>query len=141
MIGETLRRAAALMRERAGAVRPSPWWVHYTDPDMVWWGDQERVRDLDANPSATDAEIEETWNHAGDLVTVPGDPALPSTTALAEHIASWHPAVALAVADMLEAVAAYRDFNERLLAVDDAEVFCEREALAVARAYLGEVAS
>lgn len=51
----------------------------------------------------------------------------------AEHIASWHPAVALAVADWLDRLAGAYDFT--YLTPDSVPTM--REALAVARAYLG----
>jgi hypothetical protein len=63
----------------------------------------------------------------------------------ATHIASWHPAVALAVAALLDREAA--DQGERLAdlrsafgeAGDDFMPDCDPLLLAVARAYLGEV--
>jgi hypothetical protein len=80
MTAELLREAAALMRERAEAATPGPW--------------------MRAEP----------WDRAVGQVD---GPWVAETTALgqataanAEHIASWHPAVALAVADWLDAVAA-----------------------------------
>lgn len=60
-----------------------------------------------------------------------------STEELAEHIAAWHPAVALAVADLLdlviEAVANAGDIDWFIRTSPTA-----RRALAVARAFLGE---
>lgn len=50
----------------------------------------------------------------------------------AEHIASWHPAVALAVVDWLNAYA------ERMEVLGHAIGSNQGHALAVARAYLGE---
>ncbi len=64
----------------------------------------------------------------------------------AEHIASWHPAVALAVADWLDAEARKREaiegFDRAYGAEPDAGILAARAndigpALAVARAYLG----
>lgn len=46
------------------------------------------------------------------------------------HVASWHPAVALAVADWLDDAATLADETGRI----------DRHALAVARAYIGESA-
>jgi hypothetical protein len=52
----------------------------------------------------------------------------------AEHIASWHPAVALAVADWLDLIANWRGPDgERRWDQSDS---CDFAALAVARAYL-----
>jgi hypothetical protein len=61
---------------------------------------------------------------------------LPIDRADAEHIASWHPAVAIAVADLLDRVA------DKWVAVSGGSrpVFDDEvAALAVARAYLGRV--
>jgi hypothetical protein len=98
---EALRRAAALMRERAEAAEAS------LTPD--WWE-----------------------AHALDWLT--GASGVPS---LAAHIASWHPAVALAVADWLDEAAALiaAAFNPEGLVEHRPDL---RAALAAARAYLGE---
>ena len=57
------------------------------------------------------------------------------------HIASWHPAVALAVADWLDAVAEAWPISEPDYGLSvRAEAVGHRQALAVARAYLGEPA-
>jgi len=102
---ETLRRAASLMRERAEAATPGPWRVvadSDTGETSVLGGPYDRYL----------ADVHE-WS------TGIGNPA---------HIASWHPAVALAVADWLEVTA--RDVGTSTLAF--------HAALAVARAHLGE---
>lgn len=63
---------------------------------------------------------------------------LPIERADAEHIASWHPDVALAVADWLDDEA---DDAERFQAQTRApRLMVPRRALAVARAYLGGAA-
>ena len=108
MSAETLRRAASLMRERAEEATEGPW--------TTW---------ADPKPGIDKAAVETAWTRGdpddgGSLVTDWCD--LPD----AEHIASWHPAVALAVADWLDATAARIE-----------EI---HEALTVARAYLGESA-
>ncbi len=107
MSAEMLRRAAALMRERARraerAVGTGGGWVA-------------------------------TWDHsvaASDGARIADCFGSGLTTA---HIASWHPAVALAVADWLDHAAMSADLN-RSPYVDDHL----SHALAVARAYLGEV--
>ena len=103
---ETIRRAAALMRERAeaamrdGASKP-PWAVGARQS----CGCCEVVTDAD-----------------GSQITVADDRQ-------SGHIASWHPFAALAVADWLDAAAQAWD-----------EGMEWDEALAVARAYLGEAA-
>jgi hypothetical protein len=113
---ETLRRAAALMRERAEAARAGRW-------------------------LADGSELFADWEDSRYIGVCDGSLA-EGNVANAEHIASWHPAVALAVADWLDAQAA------------DVESFVDGEvgwvtvewraantaALIVARAYLGEVA-
>lgn len=74
MSAETLRRAAALMRERAEAATPGPWATGRSSDDMPafvrkpgWWVIASRTDDGDAH-----------------------------------HIASWQPLVALAVAEWLD---------------------------------------
>lgn len=101
-----LRRAAALIRERAEAARTSI------------------------------PEVCPEW-HSKEALMAHG-----KTEGDAEHIASWHPAVALAVADWLDREAveheryvsqAVRDSTVRTAYADERA----RHALAVARAYLG----
>ena len=130
MSAETLRRAAALMRERAEAATPGPWVV----------GPYHQLTSV--------------LSHDGGLtIASVGAVRLPFVEADAAHIASWHPAVALAVADWLtfiadaresiDAIAQMRSRNGAgwLTATDPASrVFrdMEEHALTVARAYLGE---
>jgi hypothetical protein len=75
MSAEVLRRAAALMRERAEAATPGPWFTG-------------RSHDDDATP----------------FVRKPGWWVVASRTddGDARHIASWSPVAALAVADWLD---------------------------------------
>lgn len=120
MSAETLRRAAALMRERATAATPGPWHV-CESPE--WHEDSDQaICGPSHEPTALMAE---EWYEDED-----GEP----TAAIdAHHIASWHPAVALTVAVWLESHAdihTLRACDERLVAP------CP--ALAVARAYLRE---
>lgn len=77
--------AAALMRERAAACR------HSADGATIW------------RPGPPDSY----GNKPTVVVDLPGDPepymvAAGSSDEDTEHIASWHPAVALAVADLIE---------------------------------------
>lgn len=95
-----LRRAAALMRERAEAATPGPW-SNRRGP-----GEHVVRHDSGAPLAAT------------------------NTRADRRHIASWHPLVALAVADWLEAQA-YSIYVTPDLPSAAA-------ALIAARAYLGE---
>lgn len=131
MSAGTLRRAAALMRERAEAASPPPWVAFRA----------RATNPLDRAP----------------IIGVTRDLAVDYDTDLfatqkcraedAEHIASWHPAVALAVADWLDHQAyefdrymnrqmdPTRRFNSLWLTKAQDE---HADALAVARAYLGE---
>ena len=111
MSADVLRRAAALMRERAEGATPGPW-----ERDGGW---------------AFAAPAPESWEGPyliGETYGTRND---------AEHITSWHPAVALAVADLLDAHAEtydgadLRDGGRYSLEQDD-------WADAAARAYLGE---
>jgi hypothetical protein len=102
------------MRERAEAATPGPWFANpggYVELDEFLEGE-------DFNGVA------DTWNR--------------SDGNNAAHIASWHPAVALAVADWLDEVAARAESKVKHGGNDAAVWSHERDALAVARAYLGE---
>lgn len=101
---ETLRRAAALMRERAEAADEGPWVAPAQSSHADWHG------------------LQNAYFALGNVFI----------KANAEHIASWHPAVALAVADWLDDLAARITLTRQLRHEDE-----ERQALAVARAYLG----
>jgi hypothetical protein len=104
---ETIRRAAALMRERAGGCEPRRW--HWRAGEK---GYPQLVRS-DGNV----ALIAETYI---------GPEHRPYE---AEHIASWSPPVALAVAEWLDdAAEAYQAFPDSV----------PGHSLKVARAYLGE---
>ena len=107
MSAETLRRAASLMRERAEGATPGPW-TCYGD-HLVWPSEQ--------GPAANDP-----------ILAMVGEAHEDS----AEHIASWHPAVALAVADWLDQAAIHVDGGSLLHHPMSAR------AEVVARAYLGE---
>ena len=116
---ETIRRAAALMRERAEAATPGPWLgVIGKFKDAEWpcviaaQGDPNDPRTwlMGAGNGAANAEADAT------------------------HSGSWHPLVALAVADWLEASAATAVRAE----AEGASVHPDSYALKVARAYLGE---
>ena len=117
MSGDVLRRAAGLMRERAEAATPGPWFA-----DDVYGTVTAGLR------SAREAYDREYDNSDPDPWVIPESQDSSTYVPDLRHIASWHPAVALAVADWLDGEAA----------------FCEAEdvpptpqALAVARAYLG----
>jgi hypothetical protein len=118
MTAELLRRAAAKMREAAEGATPGPW---------SEWG----VQPLDGeryDAIGNDETEREVCSFA------------PSSQASADswHIASWHPAVALAVADWLDDHAAFaeqaaKDF-ERPELLDAPDPLADK----VARLYLGE---
>ena len=124
MSAEILRRAASLMRERAEAASPSPWEPSHR-PDMDWLSKSLLVDSSDHEPGSAVMKgdrhvMASVWPHR-------------AAAASAEHIASWHPAVALAVADWLDWVT---EAVDGLLLPFDAPLYVR--ALAVARAYLGD---
>ena len=112
---EVLREAAALMRERAEAASPSPWSRH-----RFFW----KVGSTRGLPDEYWVSIEDS---EGVLACMPEEASASKPNA--EYIASWHPAVALAVADWLDLCAEHHD-----------ELPCPAmdHAATVARAYLGE---
>ncbi len=125
---ETLRRAAALMRQRAEAASCGPWIVESDGDGNLW------IQDPVA-PLACIGEEEDA-----------------STRADAEYIAAMHPGVALAIADQWDAVIedmGDEEVVERGVAGVGVLVlgclFTPRKtwtaALAAARAFLGEEAA
>lgn len=120
MSAEVLRRAAALMRERATA-RAVPEGVWFVEDD----GDEFNV--LCPDPSALRFPFD----------VVRGVPYDVDTSPLAEHIASWHPAVALAVAGWLDHTAAQVEAGWAGVPAEEHQ----SHALAVAYAYLSEEAA
>ena len=127
MSAEKLREAAALMRERAEAATRGPW---RADGTTVGGARHQPV-------------VMGGFDSSGSLQ----DPCAPWD---AEHIASWHPAVALAVADWLDEAADHLDVYEDddlhpalrphvcPTALEGTECSVLEQALVVARAYLGE---
>lgn len=120
-LAETLRRAAALMRERAGGCEPRRW--HWEA--LGGKGYPQRVTS-DGNV----ALIAETFIDPG------------RRPYEAEHIASWSPPVALAVAGWLDSRAGDADSATPANGSWDL-TWCDdppgiKAALEVARAYLGE---
>lgn len=115
---EILREAAALMRQRAEAAT----WARHADEQVPTWT-------YDGNPSG--AVMAGRWcvGQASAYGDGRGD------NRLADHIASWHPAVALAVAEVLDT---WADLG---LLDSGGTLPRERDAiLAVARAYLRDEA-
>lgn len=121
---ETLRKAASLMRERAEAATPGPWRTSHARQTHVW---------ADRDPAGFDAF------HVAHCCDALGRDA---DAGDAEHIASWHPDVALAVADWLES--AWMDWVREesslgarsVRSMSGASNDADPRALAVARAYL-----
>lgn len=112
---DLLREAAALMRERAEAATPGPWETSVNDSGVSYRLLDASVITASLGDHVATAEL--------DLHAIEGPHGAEGADAY--HIASWHPAVALAVAVLLEGMAAEKwDFRHD-------------EALAVARAYLG----
>jgi len=108
---ETLRRAASLMRERAEGATPGPWRAEWLDGTAA----------MPVDTWAVTPGVAETnrWTRGG---------------INAAHIASWHPAVALAVADWLSDVA---NRHEASGAEGGIAPVDHPFALTVARSYLG----
>jgi hypothetical protein len=109
---DLLRRAASLMRERAGGCQPRRW---------HWEALGEKRYPQRVSSDGNVAIIAETFI----------DPA--HRPFEAEHIASWSPPIALAVAELLDRIAWMGELDPDSLG----RVGCD-EAVAVARAYLGE---
>jgi hypothetical protein len=132
MSSEELRQAAGLMRERAEAAGVQPW-----EPNDAL------TRNPLSESGATYIRHEVRGPHKGDDWPFIAEA---NATQYAVHIASWHPTVALAVADWLdqeaEAFDAHmarqadpkRRFNTLWLELSRQR---HEHALAVARAYLG----
>jgi hypothetical protein len=116
---EVIRSAAAMMRERARAATPGRWQAG-VNPRGVFI----------EQTSGHHLVAEVGWCPSHRLQQIPE----------AEHIASWHPLVALAVADWLDNAALESDALEAAgcSPLMDAGVY---RATAVARAYLGEAAT
>lgn len=118
MSAELLREAAAKARELATAATPGPWADPYFEDerehpgDGGWWIHNGQVGTAEYAVAAT-------------------VPFNPRGQADAEHIAAWHPAVALVAADLWDNAADWVEFsgNEGSDGI--------RQALAFARVFLG----
>jgi hypothetical protein len=134
MSGDVLRRAARLMRERAEAASAGPWTSQgggFVMPPTPW-------------------SVGTTWRDAAIIHPNFANGGVQRANADAAHIASWHPAVALAVADWLDNTAYWltcdecnaskdrcteaRQAGKRACCPDCSHA---RAATSVARAYLG----
>lgn len=123
---ETLRKAAALIRERANAATQGPWSL-----------EQDWAVVASGSDSVIHGYYEGTCPACDEGITDTASVALQVEDA--QHIASWHPAVALAVADWLDSVRAPDDPHTLAEAESKRCRLCAEyhRALAVARAYLG----
>jgi hypothetical protein len=126
-IPETLRRAARLMRERA----------QRADTGEPWESDRhyDALYVVDLKPSLGPVANSQAWveAHLGrdDVYEFEQPRFLAALHEIADHIASWHPAVALAVAQWL-----YTEAEQA--GTSPAATPSQMIALAVAHAYLGE---
>lgn len=123
MTAEMLRRAATLMRERATDAfhdNSRDLWTDMAtiDPENEGWIVCEQ-RQADVDWDTTVARL--PYDYEGRV---------------ARHIASWHPAVALAVADWLDVTATKHECATSLGAVG---LGSDHPALAVASAYLAPI--
>jgi hypothetical protein len=122
---ETLRAAAARIREVAQAATPGPW-VSLDNGDRI-------IRDAE--------QPMQSYFVDGSRVTEEGPPEyvvdepLHTNPANGEHIALWHPLVAEAAAELLDSVAQDMEDN------DGAPGYGWDEATSLARLVLGEVAA
>jgi hypothetical protein len=118
---EELREAARLMRERARAATPGRWHAKCSDGAYQDW---YVVSSLGLGQVTTGLH-----DDGGDIVLVERD------RADAEHIASWSPPVALAVADWLDDYAGW--LEEQKYTMADLASHGSDPGIAVARACLG----
>jgi hypothetical protein len=127
---ETLRSAAKLMRKRAEAATRGPWTTS-----------EKHGRDI-ADEGFSDVRV---TSAAGDVAIAYYSNLIEPDADDAEHIASWHPLVALAVAGWLEWTAADADDAVRQVHLHTwSWRYCDNpagieSALRIARLYLGEV--
>lgn len=121
MTADLLRRAAAKIRENAEAATPGPWFT--TDEGNTHPGAFTDVGSKSVRVTSDCCSYQGTSTHAD-----------------AEHIASWHPGVALDVADLLDfaAEAFFADVRAASNIEHIAGMPMPARCIAVARAYLGE---
>lgn len=123
-----LRKAAALMRERAEKASTGEPWETSRHYDSLWM--------VDLKPSLGPIDLNEpTENSLGaDGCQQFENPRFFAVCRdQAEHIAAWHPGTALAVAALLDGEAEWAETTPNHKHLPYLEPF-----LAVARAYLGE---
>lgn len=120
---DLIRRAAALMRQRAEAATDGPWRAH--DTYLSHGGYTATVLSGEGNGTELRAWLPTFSNETSMTVR--------NVYPDAEHIASWHPLVGLAVADWLDS---WEDFE---FEPDSSYAEDHRAAVKVARVYLAEV--
>ena len=120
MSAELLRRAATILRERAEAATPGPWEANMHSPDMGGrhgW-DLRGPRNLGPLGAVVSARM---------------------LSGNAHYIATMHPGVGLAIADLLDCVAEDAESNDEFDGFDPyAVVVGYGHAIAVARLIVGE---
>ena len=124
---QTIRRAAALMRERALAATPSPWRNH--DGYVRDGGYVATVLAGEGNETRPVAWIPSFSNQPGDLDRQAWPDAI--------YIAAMHPSVAVLIADMWDEIANVTAFEERVSGMTSLSSIAAR-ALTAARAWLGD---
>jgi hypothetical protein len=124
---QTIRRAAALMRERAQAATPSPWRNH--DGYVPDGGYVTTVLAGEGNETHPVAWIPSFSNQPADLDRQAWPDAI--------YIAAMQPGVALLIADTWDEIANVAAFEERVSGMTSPSSIANR-ALAAARAFVGE---
>jgi hypothetical protein len=127
---EEIRRAAALMRERAQEASGGGSWRYEDGESVGAW----TLYDEHWNIATLTTYDTESYNYA-ERMPAARHPGYIDPDANGRHIASWHPAVALAIADWLDYAADnWGETDPRFVGRPGAHI---TPALAVARAYLG----
>lgn len=158
MSAAVLRRAAALMRERADKATPGRWvpfdmdaggpadhaingqagcWWVWAEDRLPYYGG---VLDPDPHAANCNGRPETCCRVVVGTAGITDGREPEKERADADHISSWDPAVALAVADWLEQFAETMEAARDFPGVSPDHLSGAAAALAVARAYLGEVA-
>lgn len=144
MSAEILREAATLMRERASTATPGPWFTGRTHTGCVCYGCGDPLESKAGNQIYKVSVYPEGRNADSVWLTGPRGHDEPLAAADSEHVASWNPMVALAVADWLDHAASI--FDDADLEADElaASIECDCPyckgmplALHLARIYLG----
>lgn len=119
---EALRRAAEKARELAGAVPPGPW-THAVD-GMCYGGGTDIWPAVFHTMPSGERQVLQTFDASRD------------GGALADQMASWHPGVALAVADWWDASADEAELIDE--GINSKAWLYDSSAVRAARVFLGE---